>query len=365
MRHAGGGCQDATAERPVAKALGTRCPMYMPDKIALIRHVHPANHHAHMGKASLCDMAKRYPAADLVGIEEHGDFAGQAPPGFAKACGAHAQILTGAESFARIGRANATATTIQHVGVLGPDTSAGRRVAQGAKVADMSASVHRAGGAAIFNHPEWPGSETHPETALSYTIPSADARAFDAVEIFNDRGVTPTGNNPEAALGWVERNFFSRGIATALVSGADDHGNSELARTPTYTLAIGDGHGTLQEQVVRAIRGHATYVSKDPAVNVLADDIDGAIALGASGVSPPALAHTAHLALDHLPQGGRAVVVYDGKEVVSESYQGTAWSARYDFVLPSARTTAYVYAKVYDADKRLCVVTSPTWLTTP
>lgn len=334
----------------------------MGTKIAVIRHVHPANHHALSTKASLCDIAQRYPQADLVGVEEHGEFARPAPADFASRCPAHAQILTGAEAFAAIGRVGWRGTVTHHVGVIGPNATEGRMVAQGAAVPTMVASAHLAGGAAILNHPEWPYCERHPKTALSYTIPLSDARAFDAVEIFNDRGVTAHGNDPDAVLDWAERNFFTRGIAVAVVSGADDHANTERATSPSYTLAMGDGEGSLQAQVVRAFRSHATYVSKEPAVDLLAYDIDRSVALGRDGEALPASVHSAHLSLDNLPVGGRAVVVFDGKEVSSDRYGGTTWASHLDFSMPSDRNTAYVYAKIYDSAGHLSVVTSPLWL---
>lgn len=290
-------------------------PFQSHETLVLARHLHMSDHaEEHGGKKRTITPAKirdRYVGrADFVGVEEHG--------GYINAQAAKAQsplIVPGNEAWvaAHVGTRRAVA---HHAGFLGVDAKEARQYGiksgqpLGVAIRDK---IHQADGVLIYNHPEFPDL-----ARMSYTLPASEAEGVDAVEAFNDVGITKNGNDSLAVMRWVERNFYARGLFPAIVGGQDEHANTVLTKRPSLTYALAAPGERDEHALMGAIRSGATYVSQIGACD-FAFDIDGEHSLGAR----PALAerglHEMRVRLSDVPEGARVQLLKNGEAIAEKT----------------------------------------------
>lgn len=327
--------------------------------LSVVRHLHYRDHRPEAEKraASVCDLAQRHASVDYFVIEEHGQLSPDAVR--SQVCGPALPVaIPGVESYA--GMHLWGKPSDHHVGVVNVSSEQQARVAfvEGESAAVMRAKVERAGGAFILNHPEWPYVDHKPtvESALGYELQVEDARQFHGVELYNDT-LTPEGNEPGPVLAWIERNFYARGLAPAIVSGADEHGQERAARV-THTVAM-----TAQRTpagLVDAIRGARTYVTTDRRMRLDDLQIDGRSGLGARPRWLRASGHQLTLKIQGMPRAGRLEVVHNGQ--VLHTTQGSSAPSRVSVTVPAQPLPnaehGYLYVRAFDDRGKMILVTS-------
>ena len=185
-------------------------------KIVFNRHIHTCDHSNKPKCITLKEIQKRYNKSDFISIENHGGFWNQnemisSPSDPTLLPGAEISIKTVTGSHGKVSH---------HVGVIGVDEPEHKqlKIGGGDTAANLHKKVEKANGVVIFNHPEYPYiNKESSEKALDYVIPYQDAANLDGVELFNDVGFR--GGNVLNVLGWVERNFYERGLFPAILAG--------------------------------------------------------------------------------------------------------------------------------------------------
>lgn len=321
------------------------------ERLVVARHLHTANHETPARTVSIADLQRRYAKADAIVVEDHGVF--QPPP--SGRVPAQPLVIGGCEWATPIHHASGiAAVSHHHVGLIGVDSVEQETLQiRGSDVPTvMAEKVHRANGALVLNHPEYPYIDTRPSAqALDYTLPLDEAQAFDAVEVFNDVGFR--GSDPAQVLAWTERNFFARGLYPAVVGGQDDHGPSPVAKEPTYTMALVASHDG--DGLAEAMRAHHTYVSQSPDT-VLNLQLDG-VPVWERPDRPAPGRHTLSLELSHLPDGAVVEVVRQGAVLARQPASGGSASLS----LPLTTTGGdpdYVYVRVWAVPGKLHTVSS-------
>lgn len=323
------------------------------ERLVVARHLHTINHRKPPQTVTVGEIAGRYQDTDAIIIENHGRFL---PPAPADDADPGPLIVPGAEwatpIHPRDGRKDS-----HHVGLLGVDfyEQSQLHLQTSDAPAVMAQKVHRADGALVYNHPEYPAiNKTHHSArALAYTLPLEEARAFDAIELFNDVGFS--GSRPSEVLGWVERTFYDRGVFPAIVAGQDDHGPDPVAPEPTYTMAMVDERS--EAGLMEAVRGGHTFVSKsrDAQMDLR---IDNQSFWQHGGPLLPGK-HSFTASLSGLPSGVVIEVVRRGQVI----QRTTAASGSADFSLSLSVPAEpggpdYVYVRVWSSPRRLHTVSS-------
>jgi hypothetical protein len=330
----------------------TSAPFAAHETIVLARHLHLADHATHPRRISVDAVRKRYAGrSDYVAVEEHGEFSRAAADkaGLPK-------LLPGAESWVSVHPGTKRAIA-HHAGLIGVDAQEANKLGLRGGEALSAATqqkVHSADGALVYNHPEFPNLD-----ALNYVLPKSEAEAVDAVEVFNDVGITHEGNDALSVLAWVERNFYARGLFPALVGGQDEHADTVLTKRPSLTYVQTAPGERGEHALMQAIRGRATYVSRIGACD-LGLDVDGTATLGASVSFKTGSDHTARLQLHGLPPGARVELRQNGV-VIGQKTAGKDGDGSVAATF-TADQAGWIDARVIvieHAADRLALVTSP------
>lgn len=233
----------------------------------------------------------------------------------------------------------------------------------GVHVADANAladSVHRAGGLFSINHPASPSGEAC--MGCGWTAPGFDFRRADAVEVVN--------GGPRGLAFW--RSLLDKGLHPTAVGGGDNHDPSIESRfagavgTPSTVVWADD----LSERALLAglKAGHVFIdLMGAPArrLELWADTGAGRVMMGDSLVLAPD--HKATLTVEAVgAAGGRLEIVRDGQAVIDPALAPPLDS-------DSVRTLSltgdgqrhWIQALVYDADKRLILMSNPIYLALP
>lgn len=318
--------------------------------LVVARHIHLANHDNPQKKVTVEDVKKRYAMTDAVVIEEHGVFD---KPGEPDDAAPGPMVLHGSEWATPIHPPNRPENR-HHVGLMGVDSLEQSKLKiQGYDLPELQQKkVHLADGALVLNHPEYPYIDHGTSAqALDYLLPENEARAFDAVELFNDVGFR--GSNPAEVLKWVEKNFYARGIYPAMVGGQDDHGPSPVAKEPTFTIAMVNKRS--EAGFMAAVREGRTFVSKSPQAR-LSLSLDGTSlwekpTLTASGQS-------LKVSVSGLPDGAVAEVVRGGEVIARATAGKGAVSLPVTLADAPNQGPDYVYLRVWSEPGKLHTVSS-------
>lgn len=125
--------------------------------------------------------------------------------------------------------------------------------------------VHALGGLVSINHPASPSGEIC--MGCGWTMPDADYRKVDMVEIANGGSMAETGNDPEGPLSgvpfWVARN--GEGFPLAAVGGSDNHGPDRTGPggvgSPVTVVFATD---LSQSAILDGLRGGRSFIVIDP-----------------------------------------------------------------------------------------------------
>lgn len=349
-------------------------PALEPNQAVLVRHLHNYDHDkAGHAPATVCDFKLRYPTADFLGGEEHvgedRDTAGvvnvDCDPALkrpqAKGIPQHfATYLPGIESYTRITHRDGPRE--HHAGVVNVKNP-NRTLWHGTAPAYLRGEVEKQGGFLVYNHPEydehypWDGAQ-YPDIdkALDYLLPLDEARAFHAVELFNDT-LSASGNRADKVLAWVERNFYARGLTPAMVTGSDDHAKSHTARRPSFTVALAE---KTPDAFVAAVRKGQTYVTATRQAKLSQLAIDDEHRLGDRPSFRRFSEHVIDVQLEKLPKGSTVELVINGTIVGSSRTRDGQFSQTYPFHAEPVPGTdrGYAYVRVYEPKGHLTLVTS-------
>lgn len=316
------------------------------------RHIHLQDHQPRPTRVEIPAIRERYKnAADFVVIEDHQGFLAKdqvrVPDGLGPG------VIAGREY---VGKAHTKGFKEHHFGLMGIDAKEGPAVRVGKRHAALSrelqARVHQQDGVLVFNHPEW-----YKMTDLAYRLPADEAAAVDAVEVFNDNAVVH--NNPANVLRWVDRNFYQRGLFPAVASGTDEHSDTTVAKTPSFTVTLARSKEKSEANVMSSMRAGATYVTQDLGVRFYGA-LDLHYALGDRPLFGKGTSHTLDLDLHGLRPGSRVEIVENGNVVADETVEGDHFVRRHAF---SAKPGGdgkhgYLYVIVHDADGATYFATS-------
>ena len=322
------------------------------EPFVVARHLHLSNHDSPPKAVSVPQVQQRYAQADAIVVEEHGSFM---PPSEPDDAAPGPMVLHGCEWATPIHPPNRPENR-HHVGLMGVDSLEQSRLKiQGYDLPELqSQKVHLADGALVLNHPEYPYIDHHSSAqALDYLLPENEAKAFDAVELFNDVGFT--GSSPAEVLKWVEKNFYARGLFPAMVGGQDDHGPSPVAKEPSFTIAMVNRRS--EAGFMAAVREGRTFVSKAPEARVNLS-LDGH-SLWEAPQAPGPGRHEFKASLSGLPPGA-VIEVVRGGEVISRSV-ATAGSNQLavGLTMPKQGTGPdYLYLRVWREPGKLHTVSS-------
>jgi len=322
------------------------------ERLSLTRHLHTCNHNVPSQCVSVADVAARYRRVDAIIIENHNDY--QPPVVAAPPDGP--LVLPGKESATPI-HSRQHPLALQHAGILGVDAVQQRtlKITMTEPTAVTLQKVHRAGGDLVYNHPEYPYIQTAGSSAraLAYTVPTDEAKLFDAVELFNDAGFK--GGNPANVLRWVEQNFYNQGVFPAIVAGQDDHGPAPISAHPTYTLAM--VHHRREADIMEAIRARHTFVSKSLDAQ-LAMSMDGKSTWERNGPVVPGQ-HRFSTSLSGLPEGAVIEIVRSGEVIGRTVAKDGHGELSLSLDVPAANKRAdYLYVRVWTSPGQLHTVGS-------
>lgn len=326
------------------------------NKIIFNRHIHTCDHGKPQKCITLEAIRQRYNKSDFIAIENHTGFISEQeiinhPLSPTLLPGSELAIKTIIGTHGKVNH---------HIGVIGVDENEHKqlKIGIGDTAGELHEKVKKANGVMIFNHPEYPYiSNNSSEKALDYILPYEDAINLDGIELFNDVGFG--GGKVLNVLGWIERNFYERGLFPAVLSGQDDHADTVVSKKPTYNVALSENKTKTEADVINSIKNAKTYVSKNQDTDIKFK-VDNFYTIGNKTTFSNNSEHVLDLKINNLPADSTVEVIYNGSVYYRQNVSNRTFNNTLKFPTTAGKDKqhGYVYIRVFDNKNKLHTITS-------